>query len=185
MGRDKAAVKYHGEPLWRHQIATLEAVGPAEILISGKQDGPYVGASYPVIRDETPGLGPLSGLASGLQHSRNPLVLVLAIDLPAMEPDFLRALVRQAIDSGKGAVPFDGLRFHPLAAAYPQACLPLALAGLRSEDRSLQRFVRASAESGLIAPREIFPEELGCFENINTQADLKRLEAANPAPCAG
>jgi molybdopterin-guanine dinucleotide biosynthesis protein A len=69
MGRDKAGVLLHGQPLWQRQLATLRAVQPAELFISGKADAAYAGAGVEIVADNFPGLGPLSGLEATLRRA--------------------------------------------------------------------------------------------------------------------
>ena len=172
MGRDKAGVLIGGQPLWQRQLATLRAVRPHELFISGKPDGPYAGAGVEILPDNFPGLGPLAGLEAALRRASHPLVLVLAIDLPAMTAAFLSSLIRQAAASATGCVPRADRWFEPLAAVYPRACLPLAEAGLRAADRSMQRFVRLAVEANLAGIRDLRPSERALFKNINQPADL-------------
>ncbi len=172
MGRDKAALLIDGEPLWQRQLATLRATHPAEFFISGKSDGPYAGAGLEIVPDETPGLGPLGGLVAALQRATHPRLLVLAIDLPAMSPDFLATLLDTAPAAGRGVVPADGGWFEPLAAVYPRASLPLARECLLTADHSLQTFVRRAVRRGLLRPRPLADEERPLFRNLNTPGDL-------------
>ena len=175
MGRDKAGVLIHDRPLWQRQLATLRAVHPHELFISGKPDGPYASAGVEILADNFPGLGPLAGLEAALRRASHPLVLVLAIDLPAMTADFLSLLLRQAAASATGCVPRDDRWFQPLAAIYPRTCLPLAEACLRDADRSMQRFVRLAVEGGLAGIRDLQPGERPLFKNINQPGDLSVL----------
>ena len=172
MGRDKAGVLIDGQPLWQRQLATLRAVHPQELFISGKPDGPYADAGVEILADNFPGLGPLAGLEAALRRASHPLVLVLAIDLPAMTADFLSILVRHAAASATGCVPRDDRWFEPLAAVYPRACLPLAEACLRAADRSMQRFVRLAVEQGFMRVREVSECDRALFRNVNLPDDL-------------
>ena len=168
MGCDKAGVLLGGQPLWQRQLATLRAVHPHELFISGKPDGPYAGAGVEILADNYPGLGPLAGLEAALRRASHPLVLVLAIDLPAMTADFLSSLIGQ----GTGCVPRTDRWFEPLAAVYPCACLPLAESCLRDADHSMQRFVRLAAEQGFMRVRELADGERALFKNLNQPGDL-------------
>ena len=172
MGRDKAGVPVGGQPLWQRQLTTLRAVQPHELFISGKSDGPYAGAGVEIVADNFPGLGPLAGLEAALRRASHPLVLVLAIDLPAMTTDFLSGLVHAAANSATGCVPRDDRWFEPLAAVYPRACLTLAEACLRDADHSMQRFVRLAAEQGFMRVCELMDSERALFKNLNEPGDL-------------
>ena len=172
MGRDKAGVLIDGQPLWQRQLATLHAIHPHELFISGKPDGPYAGAGVEILPDNFPGLGPLAGLEAALRRASHPLVLVLAIDLPAMTADFLSELIRASATSGTGFVPCADDRFEPLAAVYPRAGLPLAGEHLHAADRSMCRFVQACVAREFVRIRAIAEGERHLFRNLNTPEDL-------------
>ncbi len=182
MGRDKGGVHIDGQLLWQRQLATLRATGPCELFISGKPDGPYAGAGVELLGDDFPGLGPLAGLEAALRRANHPLVLILAIDLPAMTAVFLSALVGEATASATGCVPHDGEWFEPLAAVYPRACLPLVQQCLRDADRSMQRFVRLAAGQGFIDVRGLDENERALFKNINLPDDLAGDDDDLPTP---
>jgi len=134
MGTDKAGVLIQGQPLWRRQLATLRALGPDEIFISGRDSGPYAGEGLEILKDLSVERGPLSGLESALVRTKKPYLVVLAIDLPAMRPDFLARLVKVAISRGRSVVPRDGESFEPLAAVYSGAICGLVVERLQSGD---------------------------------------------------
>jgi molybdopterin-guanine dinucleotide biosynthesis protein A len=172
MGRDKAGLIIDGQPLWQRQLATLRATEPDELFISGRLDGPYAGAGVPIVVDAVPGLGPLGGLVAALRCARQPYLLVLAVDLPAMSSAFLRQLVCAAAARGTGIVPRFGEWFEPLAAVYPRSSLPLMEAALRSDDRSLQPLIHAGIAGGFMTEHALNDEERLLFRNVNTPADL-------------
>ena len=116
MGRDKSALLVNGKPLWQHQLATLRATQPAEIFISGKSDGPYAGCGVEILADEFPDCGPLGGIATALRRCTSEFLLVLAVDMPAMTAEFLRALLEESQRTAKGIIPAvaaDGSREAP------------------------------------------------------------------------
>src|SRR5262249_20874052 len=105
MGRDKALVEIEGQPLWRRQIALLEALPPAGLIISGPRRAEFAPGTR-CIEDSGESRGPLSGVAAALQAATQPHVLVLAVDLPRMSVEFLRHL-SDVISPGIGVVPFN------------------------------------------------------------------------------
>ena len=145
MGRDKALLPLaDGRLLWQRQLAVLRALAPAELFISGFHREGFP-PEVPLLADGAPNLGPLAGIAAALREMRSPLLVVLAVDMPAMTTEFLEELLRGCGD-GRGVVPrHPGTGFYePLAAVYPGQCQPLATAKLAEQDRSLQSFVRAA-----------------------------------------
>ena len=168
MGRDKAGLEIEGVPLWQRQLATLRATEPAELLISGRIDGPYAGSGIKILPDETAGLGPLGGIATALRQMKTDLLLVLAIDLPDMTPEFLLRLTSR--DSG--IVPESEDHLEPLAATYPRTCFPVAESTLHSADHSMHAFVRSALGLGLLATFPAAAAERFLFRNLNTPSDL-------------
>ena len=136
MGRDKAALPVAGETLLVRQLRLLAEAGCQECLVSvaGPDTAlPLLSPEPRVIGDRFPEAGPLAGLERSLALAHHDLVLVLAVDLPAMTADFLRTLLAEAIPSC-GVVPVIGDRFEPLAAVYPrQAHAEAELRLLRGE----------------------------------------------------
>ena len=165
MGRDKAFLEIDGAPLWRRQFGVLRELQPEQLLVAGPPRDEW--SDCEIVADEISDAGPLAGVAAALQKCTAPLLVVLAVDLPRMTAEFLRSLCRDA-----GAVPRGPGGFEPLAAAYPAKCAALAVQMLRSGDYSMQSFVRAAIEQGLLAERKISETELNLFHNLNTPADL-------------
>lgn len=172
MGRDKAEIEWNHAPLWKHQLATLQAVAPAELLISGRRDGPCYEAGISIVEDRVPGCGPLGGIAAALAVARYDILLVLAIDLPRIPATLFRALVEHAAATGQGIVPELHGELQPVSAVYTRACRPLAEAMLTQRDHSLHRFVRACTAQNLLAIHTIPPVDAGCFLNLNKPSDL-------------
>lgn len=172
MGVDKAGLIVDGQPLWRLQLDKLRALEAGEIFISGRAEGPYADAGIEVVPDTAPGLGPLGGIAAMLRLAAAPLVIVLAVDLPAVSVAFLAGLVARAAQSRLGVVPQGDRWFEPLAAVYPQAAAPLAEECLCGVDRSMQHFVRRLVAAGLASALPLTAAQLAEFRNVNAPGDL-------------
>lgn len=177
MGKDKALLQApdsHStshQLLWQRQLQTLQALDPAELLISGPRR-PGFPAAIRCIADRLPSRGPLGGLATCLAEITTPWMLVLAIDLPFMETGFLAGIL-QARKPGQGVVPRGPARYEPLAAVYPQAAAPTANAELNAGRLRLQGFVDTLARAALIDQYPLSPGDLRFFRNWNTSRDLE------------
>lgn len=172
MGRDKAGVIFEGQPLWQRQMSTLRATGPEECFISGRLDGPYIGGPVEVIFDAKPDLGPLAGLAAALHRARSAYLLVLAVDLPAMTPEFLHHIVAASAALRKGVVPRINDHFEPLAAIYPRDCLPLVERALAGNDRSLRYILVEAIGAGIMAEYAVAEAERALFQNLNHRCEI-------------
>ena len=176
MGRDKAFLEIDGAPLWSRQIGTLAALHPREIFIAGPRHAAWISAGCEIVTDARANAGPLAGLVAGLRHCATPLLLALAVDLPEMPADYLRALIRSSHEA-TGVVPKSSARFEPLAAVYPIAALPLAESRLRTGDFALQDFVAACVAENLFIEKAIRPGEEHFFRNLNTLSDLSAISS--------
>ena len=177
MGVDKALLKAPGGRwppllLWQRQLETLQALGPAEILISGPRR-PGFPSDVRCVADRVPSCGPLGGIATCLAEVTTPRLLVLAIDLPLMETDFLARVLR-ACGLEKGAVPRGPAHYEPLAAVYHRAAAGIANAALDAGRLRLQGFVDELVRAALVEPYPLSAGDLRLFKNWNTIQDRGR-----------
>jgi molybdopterin-guanine dinucleotide biosynthesis protein A len=170
MGSAKALVEFEGKPLWRRQAELLQGLGPGELMISAGEDWKVPTGPWNVVRDRVPGLGPLGGMEAALGATSLDLLLVLAVDMPAMSADFLGQLVHAAGPSG--VIPVEEGIFQGLAAVYPRSIGPLLKEALAGEDRSFQLLARRAVRDGLLVARPVAAAESRLFRNVNRPADL-------------
>jgi molybdopterin-guanine dinucleotide biosynthesis protein A len=174
MGRDKRllVVDWEGEPvpLWRRQLNVLRRLAPAELLISGLPDLDYP-LDVTVVPDRIKDAGPLAGIASCLEVAQSRLVLVLAVDLPHITPDYLASLVQTAAP-GRGVVPAIEHELEPVAAVYPVEAVRTAFACMQRGERSVQAFARRLVQDGLVNIRPVTAVEAGLFRNWNSPQDV-------------
>jgi molybdopterin-guanine dinucleotide biosynthesis protein A len=170
MGRPKATVEIGGQPLWRRQADLLLGIGPAELMISAGEDWSVPPGPWAVVRDRAPGLGPVGGIGAALSSMTTGLLLVLAVDMPAMTAAYLRTLLASA--GPGGVVPEDGGSPEGLAAIYPKAALAIVEEILGGDDRSVRHLVGRAAAQGLVALRPVASAERGLFRNVNRPGDL-------------
>jgi molybdopterin-guanine dinucleotide biosynthesis protein A len=179
MGRDKAYLQVEWEgasiPLWERQLAVLQSVTPEKLFISGTRKPGYP-ASVAVLEDDWPDVGPLGGIATCLSRSKSASLLVLAVDLPLIQPDFLKKLLARSL-AGRGVVPTHRNRFEPLIAVYPASALSLAIDLIRERDYALQHFVTKLLENHLIVSYEVEASEQVQLKNWNTPQDARSFPA--------
>lgn len=171
MGRDKAWLEIDGETLLARQIGLAREAGAEEIFISGREGVDYGGSGCRVLKDNFPNAGPLAGIESALGLISTPLLLVLAVDLPALDAAFFRRLLGQCND-GMGAIPRVNGRIEPLAAIYPRAGRPLAERLLRAESNSVALFAEHCVQAKLARFMECDAGERKFFVNWNSPEDI-------------
>jgi molybdopterin-guanine dinucleotide biosynthesis protein A len=171
MGRDKAFLETGGQTLLARQIELARDAGAVEIFISGRADADYSASGCCVLLDRFPNAGPLAGIERALDASISPLLLVLAVDLPGMNAEFLRTLAagsREAL----GAIPRMNGKIEPLAAFYPKSVQPLAETLLHAKHNAVMFFADRCVQSGLARFAELPASAAKYFLNWNFPTDL-------------
>lgn len=177
MGRDKARLECGGRTLIERQAALLRALAPAECFLAARAPDAYPDVGLPVLADAFPGQGPLAGIERALAVARQPLVLVLAVDLPRLTASRLRQLLAAGGET-TGVVPRVAGRFEPLAAVYPKSAHALAAARLDAGQNRARAFAVACVERGWARPLDLPPEAANEFVNWNTPGDAARAPVA-------
>ena len=173
-GVDKGWIELAGRPLIAHVLARF-APQVSEVLISANRNVErYSSLGYMVITDHVPGdfSGPLAGLRAALSHAHFDLVCTVPCDSPTLPVDLV-ARLREAlqITGAQLAVARTTDRVHPVFALYQRELRssldPYLAAGERTVHawQKRQRGVEVS-----------FDDVPTAFDNINTPADLERLQ---------
>ncbi|MGA2111840.1 MAG: molybdenum cofactor guanylyltransferase [Anaerolineales bacterium] len=175
MGQNKCLMELDGRALLNH---ILDQLGPqaAEMFIVADDPTPYLRAQLPAIGDETPGLGPLGGLATALGHAAQDHVLLTACDMPFVCLPLIERMLGYS-EHADAVLPRLGGEVEPLRAVYNRVCLEPVQEALRRGERRMISFlprvhVRYLEEAEI---GEFDPERLTFF-NINTPADWARAE---------
>ena len=173
MGRDKAllSLKPGGPTLLDHALDRLSPLVDELLVIGHPSIHGHVGPF--VIPDDKPGHGPLGGLTTAMHYAAHDRLLVLAVDLPGVDPALL-ALLKQGLGNFTDAVvPRQAGRPEPLVGAYHRRCAPLfqdllAQGALRMRD-ALET-VRVSWVD-IVPGTADRPADL--FRNINRPEDIQ------------
>lgn len=91
-----------------------------------------------------------------------------------MAAAFLAGL-REDCEPGIGLVPSMHGRYEPLAAIYPIGVTAIAKEQMEMGRLSLQDFVQACVEQGLVREMQIAPSAQSLFLNLNTPNELSAL----------
>jgi molybdopterin-guanine dinucleotide biosynthesis protein A len=181
MGRDKAAVVFRDEPLWRRQLRVLRDLAPEKVFVSARTESSWLPDDTELLLDVPPSRGPLSGLTKALTQMQTSHLVVLAVDMPFVTREQLRLLCRLATE-GCGVVPVIGERAEPLAAIYPREAAPEFVAALAGSDFSLQRLIGKLVAEGKMRTFPVPAEDEHLYLSVNEPNDLKEGRFPNRPP---
>jgi molybdopterin-guanine dinucleotide biosynthesis protein A len=139
MGTDKALLEIGGQPLAARAAAALRDAGATEVLCIGGDLAALRALGLVARADDHPGEGPLGGVLTGFTHTTEPVVVVLACDLPGAAARSVRALAA-ALDrapEAEAAVPVVDGRAQWLHAAYRRSSLRVLEDAFAAGERSI------------------------------------------------
>ena len=125
LGRNKALERIGDQTLIERVVGCIAPVSAEVIVVVAS---PPKAAALPlpaevrVVSDRYPGCGSLGGIFTGLSASREPWILLVACDMPFLDPRLMRRLMamRRGVDA---VVPCLSGRPEPLHALYSKTCL--------------------------------------------------------------
>jgi molybdopterin-guanine dinucleotide biosynthesis protein A len=175
MGQDKGLLPFLGKPMISRVMARLAPIAE-EMLVTTNHPEDYNFLDVPLFPDLIPGRGALGGLYTALSAASQPLVAVVACDMPFINTDLLayqRDLLIQA--EADIAIPHLEGGLEPFHAVYRRlACLSHIEAALEADKWRVDawfsnvKVVQISKETIL----EWDPELLS-FRNVNTPEELQ------------
>lgn len=176
MGRDKASLPF-GDELLLERVRRLAREVASEVLLVARE-GQELPRGWEAVRDPAEGLGPLAGLAAGLDAMTGERAFVCACDMPLLRP----ALARRLLELSQGheaCVPVvDGFPV-PTCAVYVKSTAALArelVAARELRPKALLASVRTRFVAG-DELRDVDPELLS-FLDCDTEAGYRVALAA-------
>lgn len=177
MGRDKALLPLRpGDPPLAATVISRARLVADEVFVVARDRPAYEAFGVPVVPDLEHGAGTLGGIATALDAASHDHCLVLACDLPFLNPALLRWMVDQPRDydalvprlpgeSRQGG----GFVFQTLHAIYGKGCLPVIRQRLSEGRRQIVGFFDAvhvrPVEADVIVRMD---PDLRSFFNANT-----------------
>ena len=174
-GRLKAALAVGGRMIVQRQIDALAASQIHDVIVVGKWPRPpLTGVRHvPDILDERSGLG---GLYSALLMATTPIVVVLAGDMPFVQPSLFTRLANLGADAD-AVVPRTAGQWHPLCASYRRAVAAKIKARIDRGDlrvsAALQDFRVVEVPAEAVASLD--PDGI-LLMNLNTPGDYERAQ---------
>ncbi len=179
MGQDKALLPFLGQPLISRVIARLQPIAD-EMIVTTNRPEAYAFLGLPLFSDVIPERGALGGLYTALMYASQPVVAVVACDMPFVSAPLLAYACRVLADEAADVVvpqTAEG-QFEPLHAVYRRAaCLPPIRAAL---DAGAWKMVAwfAQVKVRALSAQEIAPYDPAglAFSNVNTPEELHRAQ---------
>lgn len=163
MGIDKASMIFRGRPLALSVADRVrEVCGNATLVADPAR---YAALGLPVIADNFPGEGPLSGIEAALAATSADWNLIVACDMPALNRQILESLFAGDADCTLPAGP--GGKVEPLCAVYHRRCL----SAIREAIGAGKRKVAAALPPERL--RYVQVADTAPFANLNTPEDLR------------
>src|SRR5438270_7356194 len=130
MGSDKAFLEINGQTLLARALQLATSVTDDAYIVGSRDKFQPLGATVEDIYSDR---GPLGGIHAALSATKRELNLVLAVDLPFIEPKFLDSLVHLAKkDDAVVTVPRAAGGLQPLCAVYRTEFRPVAEQALQA-----------------------------------------------------
>ena len=162
MGADKGSLAFGGETMLERITRILRGI-TNDLIIVGRRDQ---GAA--TVHDAIEDQGPLAGIAAGLNASTTDLNLVVACDMPLINPAVLRRLVA-AIEDADVCVAVNDGHASALCGVYRARVAPTAQALFDSGERRVMRLLDQVQTKRVDAAvfRDIDPD-LNTFKSCDT-----------------
>jgi molybdopterin-guanine dinucleotide biosynthesis protein A len=186
MGRPKAGLDWHGQPLLGRVAGILARCGlrPVVVVTAPGMALPPLPDAVEVVEDEHEGRGPLAGLAGGLAavERRAETAFASGTDVPFLLPDFVLGVVAALGEGFEAAAPRTASRLQPLPAAYRTSLRARAEALLAAGTAALTALLEASATRYLGEDElRAFDPALTSLENLN-DSEAYEHALARPLP---
>ena len=166
MGRNKALLQWHNEPLFIAMAARLVAAGVDHVFVSG---GNHLDTNQygQTITDRLPGKGPLSGIHSALYEvPDNSLLVVIPVDMPLLSSELLQHLMSATTHADAPCYYQDfTLPVSLPVTPHLREQVSRAINSDNRKDYSVWRLLRKLEGKAISLPS---PEQAELFQNTNT-----------------
>tara|TARA_R110002049_G_scaffold309212_2_gene518720 strand:+ start:3366 stop:4166 length:801 start_codon:yes stop_codon:yes gene_type:complete len=170
MGTDKGFLMLNGKKFVEHSIDALKPMVSKIMIVSDNPDYDIFGLER--IDDFIKNAGPVSGIYSGLKHSKTDYNLVLSCDIPLIASKVLNKII-DAIDDASEIIQVESNgKTMPLIALYKKSCADIFYKLLQADERRLRIAVN-HCQTKTIALDDTLAF---CTSNVNTKTALKNLK---------
>jgi len=180
MGEDKALKTFLGRPLIQRVVERLFPIAD-EVILTTNQPEDYAFLNLRLFSDLKPGRGALGGLYTAIASASNPIVAVVACDMPFASPTLLEAASKLLVDAEREAdvvIAKSEEGFEPLHAVYRrETCLPAIEAAIDADQWKVVAWFPQVKVRVLTSEEIKRYDPLGlAFWNVNTPEEFAKAE---------
>lgn len=178
MGENKALRPFLGQPLIQRVLLNLSPIFQ-EVLLTANQPEIYAFLGVRTVPDLQPGNGALGGLLTALHYASNPVVAVVACDMPFASRKLLQYQMALLMSEGMDvAIPSTESGLEPLHCVFRrETCLPAIQKALQNGERRMISWFSDVKVRVLTLEEVTSIEPSGLsFINVNTPEEFARAE---------
>lgn len=180
MGEDKALKPFLGRPLIQRVIDRLTPIAD-EIIVTTNKPEDYTFLNLHLVSDLKPGRGALGGLYTAIASASQPIVAVVACDMPFASAPLIETASRLLVDAEREAdvvIAKSKEGYEPLHAVYRrETCLPAIESAIEADQwKVISWFPHVKVRT--LTPEEVHqadPPGLA-FWNVNTPEEFAKAE---------
>jgi molybdopterin-guanine dinucleotide biosynthesis protein A len=179
MGQDKALLPFLGKPLIARILSRVQTIAD-ELIVITNRPADYAFLHLPLFPDLRTGRGALGGMYTALSSASQPLVAILACDMPFANPELLAFQARLLEETGADVViPITADGYEPLHAVYRRAtCLPAVEWALDNDQwKLISWFSRVRVRALSAEDCQPYDPPGLAFANVNTPQEVAEAEA--------
>ncbi|MEG4999163.1 molybdenum cofactor guanylyltransferase [Microcoleus sp. B4-D4] len=177
MGTDKALLEIEGKSLLQRALEVAASVTPQVYVLTAWPDRyrSTLTEQSQFLLEYNPGSGPLVALTQGLTEIPADWILLLACDLPLLEPQIIQNWASQLTaipQSTLAIVPYQKSRWEPLCGFYRQQSLASLQSFIEKGGRSFQKWLNQIQA----IPLPVGEREAIMLSNCNTLEEFEQLK---------
>jgi molybdopterin-guanine dinucleotide biosynthesis protein A len=171
MGREKALMKYNDKTLIEYSLDVIADIEGEPLVVSNNREVQKFLKDIEVIPDLLVGRGPLGGIYTALEYTRDD-ILIVACDTPLLDQETIAMLTKEWGAADIAVYTHEG-KIYPFPGIYSLSLIKDVEKRLEGagKDLSLQDFIRSTANVKYIEKEEGVETLIG----INTPEDYRKV----------
>ncbi len=173
MGEDKGLVLLKGKPMIQYLLDLfLDLKIPVIIIANNSQ---YKKFGVPVFSDIIKNKGPLSGIYSGLYHSKTEKNFIVSCDIPFLSKNIVEFLIENTENEMVTVLSLNE-KIQPLTGVYSKKLKNKILFNLYEDKLKLRTFIQSVDYKSIDIIDSVFENVENALINVNTKTELIMLE---------